>query len=97
MIALAEHTVFSYVFEETKGRLLFLVLYNQANTTITSARAIFFLRKIVFLKRMHSVTHLRGARPMQQLLHYGVGRHRPLPTRLTSRRHTVTQQRHLWN
>jgi hypothetical protein len=42
IIALPAKTVFYYLFEETKGRLLFLVLYNQANTRITYDRAIFF-------------------------------------------------------
>jgi outer membrane protein assembly factor BamE (lipoprotein component of BamABCDE complex) len=42
IIALSAKTVFYYLFEETKGRLLFLVLYNQANTNITYDRAIFF-------------------------------------------------------
>ena len=42
IIALPAKTVFYYLFEETKGHLLFLVLYNQANTNITYDRAIFF-------------------------------------------------------
>jgi outer membrane protein assembly factor BamE (lipoprotein component of BamABCDE complex) len=45
IIALPAKTVFYYLFEETKGRLLFLVLYNQANTNITYDRAIFFFNK----------------------------------------------------
>ena len=45
IIALPTKTVFYYVFEETKGRLLFLILYNQANTDITYDRAIFFFNK----------------------------------------------------
>jgi outer membrane protein assembly factor BamE (lipoprotein component of BamABCDE complex) len=45
IIALPAKTVFYYVFEETKGRLLFLILYNQANTDITYDRAIFFFNK----------------------------------------------------
>jgi hypothetical protein len=45
IIALAAHTVFYYLFEETKGRLLFLVLYNQAHTNITYDRAIFFFNQ----------------------------------------------------
>ena len=45
IIALPEKTVFYYLFEETKGRLLFLILYNQANTDITYDRAIFFFNK----------------------------------------------------
>jgi hypothetical protein len=45
IIALPAHTVFYYLFEETKGRLLFLVLYNQANTNITYDRAIFFFHQ----------------------------------------------------
>jgi hypothetical protein len=42
IIALPAKTVFYYLYEETKGRLLFLILYNQANTAITYDRAIFF-------------------------------------------------------
>ena len=42
IIALPNQTVFYYLFEEVAGRLLFLVLYNQANTTIKYDRAIFF-------------------------------------------------------
>jgi hypothetical protein len=42
IIALPAKTVFYYVFEETKGRLLFLVLYNQADTKVTYDRAVFF-------------------------------------------------------
>ena len=42
LIALPEKTVFYDLFEETKGRLVFLILYNQANTNITYDRAIFF-------------------------------------------------------
>jgi outer membrane protein assembly factor BamE (lipoprotein component of BamABCDE complex) len=45
IIALPAKTVFYYLFEETKGRLLFLLLYNQANTDITYDRAIFFFNK----------------------------------------------------
>jgi outer membrane protein assembly factor BamE (lipoprotein component of BamABCDE complex) len=45
IIALPAKTVFYYLFEETKGRLLFLILYNQANTDITYDRAIFFFNK----------------------------------------------------
>jgi hypothetical protein len=45
IIALSTKTVFYYLFEETKGRLLFLVLYNQSNTNITYDRAIFFFNK----------------------------------------------------
>ena len=45
IIALSEKTVFYYLFEETKGRLLFLILYNQATTDITYDRAIFFFNK----------------------------------------------------
>jgi outer membrane protein assembly factor BamE (lipoprotein component of BamABCDE complex) len=45
IIALSAKTVFYYLFEETKGRLLFLILYNQANTDITYDRAIFFFNK----------------------------------------------------
>jgi hypothetical protein len=45
IIALSAKTVFYYLFEETKGRLLFLILYNQANTNITYDRAIFFFNK----------------------------------------------------
>ena len=45
LIALPTKTVFYYLFEETKGRLLFLILYNQANTDITYDRAIFFFNK----------------------------------------------------
>jgi outer membrane protein assembly factor BamE (lipoprotein component of BamABCDE complex) len=45
IIALPAQTVFYYLFEETKGRLLFLVIYNQANTNITYDRAIFFFNK----------------------------------------------------
>jgi outer membrane protein assembly factor BamE (lipoprotein component of BamABCDE complex) len=45
LIALPEKTVFYYLFEETKGRLVFLILYNQANTDITYDRAIFFFHK----------------------------------------------------
>jgi hypothetical protein len=42
LIALSAHTVFYYLFEEAKGRLFFLILYNQATTEITYDRAIFF-------------------------------------------------------
>src|SRR5262245_45168671 len=45
IIALPAKTVFYYLFEETKGRLMFLILYNQANTNITYDRAIFFFNK----------------------------------------------------
>ena len=45
LIALPAKTVFYYLFEETKGRLLFLILYNQADTDITYDRAIFFFNK----------------------------------------------------
>ena len=45
IIALSAKTVFYYLFEETKGRLLFLILYNQASTDITYDRAIFFFNK----------------------------------------------------
>ena len=45
VIALSAKTVFYYLFEETKGRLLFLILYNQADTDITYDRAIFFFNK----------------------------------------------------
>jgi outer membrane protein assembly factor BamE (lipoprotein component of BamABCDE complex) len=45
IIALSAKTVFYYLFEETKGRLLFLVLYNQADTNVTYDRAIFFFNK----------------------------------------------------
>ena len=54
IIALSARTVFITYFEETKGRLLFLILYNQANTDITYDRAIFFLIKMAFLKHMLS-------------------------------------------
>jgi outer membrane protein assembly factor BamE (lipoprotein component of BamABCDE complex) len=45
VIALPDKIVFYYLFEETKGRLLFLIVYNQANTDITYDRAIFFFNK----------------------------------------------------
>jgi outer membrane protein assembly factor BamE (lipoprotein component of BamABCDE complex) len=45
IIALPAKTVFYYLFEETKDRLLFLVLYNQADTNITYDRAVFFFNK----------------------------------------------------
>jgi hypothetical protein len=50
IIALSEKTVFYYLFEEAKGRLLFLVIYNQANTDITYDRAIFFFNKYGILE-----------------------------------------------
>ena len=42
LIALPEKTVFYDLCEETKGRLVFLRLYNQANTNMTYDRAICF-------------------------------------------------------
>jgi len=42
IIALPAKTVFYYLFEETKGSILVLILYNQANTNIGYDRAIFF-------------------------------------------------------
>jgi len=42
IIALPDRTVFYYLFEKTNGKLLFLILYNQATTSITYDRAIFF-------------------------------------------------------
>jgi hypothetical protein len=44
IIALPHQTVFYYLFEEVAGRLMFLILYNQANTTIKYDRAIFFFK-----------------------------------------------------
>ena len=60
IIALSAKTVFYYLFEEAKGRLLFLILYNQANTDITYDRAIFFfntdgvLETYAFSKKEHN-------------------------------------------
>jgi hypothetical protein len=45
IIALPDRTVFYYLFEKTNGKLLFLVLYNQATTHITYDRAIFFFNQ----------------------------------------------------
>ncbi|HEY5864011.1 MAG TPA: hypothetical protein VI542_00440 [Candidatus Tectomicrobia bacterium] len=42
LLALPEKTVFYDLCEETKGRLVFLRLYNQANTDMTYDRAICF-------------------------------------------------------
>jgi hypothetical protein len=42
IIALPNRTVFYYLLEKATGNLMFLILYNQANTTITYDRAIFF-------------------------------------------------------
>ena len=42
LIALPEKTVFYDLCEETKGRLVFVRLYNQANTNITYDSALFF-------------------------------------------------------
>jgi hypothetical protein len=56
IIALPDKTVFYYLFEETKGRLLFLILYNQANTNITYDRAIFFFNNNGILETYSSST-----------------------------------------
>jgi outer membrane protein assembly factor BamE (lipoprotein component of BamABCDE complex) len=45
IIALQGKTVFYYLFEETKGNILVLVIYNQANTNVSYDRAIFFFDK----------------------------------------------------
>jgi hypothetical protein len=45
IIALPAKTVFYYLFEETKGNIFILIVYNQANTHISYDRAVFFFNQ----------------------------------------------------